>query len=167
MTRIHLICGPVGAGKSTYARALADRHDALVFSIDDWMARLFVADIPAQTSITAMDPAWFTERVNRCEEMIWHLAEQVLARGGSVVLDMGFIRRARRDAARARAQALGLEAQLHYVTADQALRRQRVEQRNAERGTTFAFDVTPAMFAFVEHMFEAPAEDEVVHALAA
>ncbi|MFM8941474.1 MAG: AAA family ATPase, partial [Phenylobacterium sp.] len=41
---LHVIFGPSGAGKSTYAADLARRERAVVFSIDDWMARLFAQD---------------------------------------------------------------------------------------------------------------------------
>src|SRR5689334_16988583 len=43
---VHLICGSTGAGKTTYARRLADEIGAVVFSIDEWMAALFWMDAP-------------------------------------------------------------------------------------------------------------------------
>ncbi|MBD9358893.1 AAA family ATPase [Methylomonas albis] len=46
MGKIHLILGPQGSGKSTYARRLAQAEHATRFSIDEWMQQMFVPDIP-------------------------------------------------------------------------------------------------------------------------
>ena len=43
---LHAILGPCGAGKTTYAHAFARREGAVAFILDDWMARLFGADMP-------------------------------------------------------------------------------------------------------------------------
>ena len=42
----HIICGSTGAGKSTYARKLAEQVGGLHFAIDDWMVTLFWKDSP-------------------------------------------------------------------------------------------------------------------------
>ena len=44
--QIHLICGSTGAGKTTYARELANNIGGIVFSIDEWMVSLFREDAP-------------------------------------------------------------------------------------------------------------------------
>ncbi|MBB5060295.1 putative kinase [Granulicella aggregans] len=103
-----------------------------------------------------VDLAWFAERVDRCERQVWSVAEQLLTQGQSVVLNLGFIRKARRDKARAAAAAVGFETKLHVVDADLETRRTRVADRNSSQGNTYAFAVTPAMFAFAENMYEAP-----------
>ena len=41
---MHLLCGPTGAGKTTYARELAEAESAVRFSIDEWMSALFWMD---------------------------------------------------------------------------------------------------------------------------
>ena len=41
---LHMVCGGVGAGKTTYARKLADEIGGLRFSIDEWMTSLFGPD---------------------------------------------------------------------------------------------------------------------------
>ncbi len=42
--RVHLIAGSTGAGKTTYARALAEQVGGVRFSIDEWMTALFWMD---------------------------------------------------------------------------------------------------------------------------
>jgi predicted kinase len=161
--RIHLICGPVGAGKSTYANQLATTLRGVVFSIDEWMAALFQADISPDTSVQTMNPAWFSERVDRCEAMIYHTSAKLLRAGGVAILDLGFLRRARRDKARDFATAQALAAKLHYVVAEVDVRRQRVVARNEMRAPG-TFSVSPEMFAFAEHIFEALTDDELLYA---
>ncbi len=161
---INLICGPVGSGKSTYATQLGEQLDAVVFSMDEWMAKLFQPDIPEGTTVNSMTPEWFAERVDRCESMIYAVAEAVLRRGRSVILDLGFIRKARRKKAYDFATNLGIAYTLHYVNTEESVRRMRVDQRNRFGGSTYAFRVTPEMFDFAERMFEAPTSEELGNA---
>ena len=46
MAKIHLIVGPVGAGKSTFALRLSQERKALFFNLDEWMIALFRPDRP-------------------------------------------------------------------------------------------------------------------------
>jgi predicted kinase len=153
---IHLLFGPLGAGKSTLALQLADQQRGVRLSIDDWMLELYGPDRP-QT----MDLSWVVARVQRCERRIWAVTTDLVQRGGTAVLDLGCLQAADRARFAAQARALGLPLQPHYVTAPRAIRRQRVLQRNQERGATFAFEVTPGMFDFMESRFEPPSADEL------
>jgi adenylate kinase family enzyme len=47
---IILIVGSTGAGKTTYARKLAEQIQAVVYSIDDWMKGLYWQDMPAKAN---------------------------------------------------------------------------------------------------------------------
>lgn len=153
---IHLIFGPQGAGKTTYSRQLADRSACTRFSIDDWMSELFSPDITRPLSFP-----WVIERIARCEKRIWAVACDVALRGGKVALDLGFMKVASRDKFVALAQAEGLPTQLHFVTAPLDIRKIRVAGRNLSRGETFSFEVTPAMFDFMETQFELPTAAEL------
>lgn len=156
MPTVHLICGSTGAGKTTYAIALTERAGAIRFSIDEWMAALFVADAPATP-----DLAWGLDRTGRCEVQIWEVSRQVLARGLDVVLDLGLSKRAHRDRFRALAREAGAPSRLHYLDVDRETRRARVRTRNAERTGTFSVEVTDFMFDFMEGWFEPPDGDEL------
>ena len=153
---LHVIFGPSGAGKSTYARELARRTPAVHFAIDDWMAQLFAADMPEPLQFD-----WMLERVQRCEGQIWSTAAAVMAAGTSVVLDLGLMKRSDRARVAEIANACELPLQMHFVTASPAVRRARVLERNEVRGETFAIEVTPEMFDFIETVYEPPAPDEL------
>lgn len=153
---LHVIFGPCGAGKTTYAHALARRERAVPFVLDDWGARLFGADVAGP-----IDFAWMRERLGRCLAQIWLTAAEVLAAGTPAVLDIGAMRRADRDRIRQIAQDKGLTLQWHFVDAPQEVRRARVATRNTARGETFVREVPPEMFALFEQLYEAPEPAEL------
>jgi len=156
MITAHLITGNVGAGKTTYAIALADQLGAVRFSIDEWMTALFWMDEPTRSNLP-----WCLERIERCEAQAWKLVEQLASRGVDVVLDLGLSRRAHRDRQRERARGLGVSTKLHFLDADRTTRTARVKKRNEEKAETFAFEVTGEMIEFMEGYFEAPEGDEL------
>lgn len=157
---LNVIYGPSGAGKTTYANAFARRERAVAFILDEWMAQLFGPDIPAQ-----VEYPWLVERVGRCEAQIWSTVAAVMASGTSVILDLGLMRKADRDRIREIAEAVDLPLQWHYVTAPQEARRARVAERTQVHGKSFALQVTPDMFEFVEGVFEAPSPEELTGAI--
>ena len=153
---LHVIFGPSGAGKSTYAKQLARTEPAIHFAIDDWMARLFAADMPEP-----LEFEWMMSRVERCEAQIWSVAAAAMAAGTSVVLDLGLMRKSDRDRVAEIAAACELPLQFHFVTASSEVRRARVLERNEVRGETFAIEVNPDMFDFIEGVYEAPGAEEL------
>lgn len=159
---VHIVFGPQGAGKTTYSRKLAVETGSVRFSIDEWMNQMFGPDLPKPMSLP-----WLMERVRRCEDRIWSTAAEVVERGTSVVLDLGFMKVGDRSRFVALSEARGLRIQRHFVTAPHDLRRERVMSRNAIKGETFAFEVTPAMFDFMERLFEAPTEAELASSMRA
>ena len=157
---LNVIFGPCGAGKTTYAHAFARREKAVAFILDDWMARMFGPDMPEPLQYD-----WMLERVGRCEAQIWSTAAAVLATGGSVILDIGLMRKADRARVREIAEATGLPLQFHFVDATQEVRRARVLDRNVVRGESFAIEVTPDLFDFIEGVYEAPEPAELEGAI--
>jgi len=156
---VHLICGSTGAGKTTYALRLSDQLEAVRFSIDEWMATLFWMDTPQP-----LDPAWSMERVERCLTQIWTVVLQIAARNVPCVLDIGFGQRQSRVRFAELAANAGLSVQLHFIDVAAEERWRRVEERNAQKGSTYqlGFDVTREMFDFVESMWEPPTEAEML-----
>jgi predicted kinase len=153
---LNVIFGPCGAGKTTYAHAFARREKAVAFILDDWMARMFGPDMPEPLQYD-----WMLERVGRCEAQIWSVAAATIATGTSVILDIGLMRVADRSRVREIAEASGLTLQLHFVDAPQEVRRHRVLDRNAVRGESFAIEVTPDLFDFIEGVYEPPQSAEL------
>ena len=155
MSTVHMISGPLGAGKTTLARRLAEEHRALRFSLDEWVMQLFASEAPHP-----MVFEWWAEHCKRCSEHIWSLCQQVLARNVDVILDFGFPAAAHREEYRRRALDLGATVHLHVVTAPANLRWARVQTRNRGDSDTFALPVTQDMFVGSELWWEPPSEAE-------
>jgi predicted kinase len=151
-----MICGPVGAGKSTVAWRLAEQHRAVRFSLDEWVMQLFGSEAP-----DPMRFEWWAERCERCSERIWSVCEALLARDVDVILDFGLPHRVQRNQWRARASQVGASTHLHVVNADASLRWERVQVRNRRESETFALVVTEAMFAGSETWWEPPVGEEL------
>lgn len=156
MTKIMLISGLVGAGKSTYARRLAKDESAIRFSIDEWMIGLFKADFPKQ-----LDFEWSMERIYKIEEQVWSVVEQLIENGTPVILDFGLLQREHRQKFYDWAATNELTIETHVIEADKDIRWQRVLNRNLEKGDTYSLEVNKEMFDFCENLYERPQEDEL------
>lgn len=156
MAQLHLVIGPVGAGKSTFARKLAREHSAVRLDLDEWMAVLFAADRPSENTMP-----WYLERTARCIDQIWSLATQMIACNANVILEIGMI--LRRDRARLYARVDAeprADLRIWILDADRDVRRARVLARNADRGDTFKMIVPPAIFELASDLWEPPDDDE-------
>lgn len=156
---VHMVCGPVGAGKTTYARAYARDQRAALFVIDEWMAELFTMDAPRPLTLE-----WMLPRVLRCEARIWATVHELAGLGVASVVELGFYTRAQRDRFRARASAAAVPLLLHSISAPREVRRGRVERRN-RGGDTLTIEVDAATFAWAEDYYEALADDELAAAV--
>ena len=155
MARVNIVCGSTGAGKTTFARALAEELGAARFSIDEWMGELFWPD-----QQPGADYRWAIERVERCERQIWSVSRDLLKIGCDVVLDLGFTESVQRRRFIEWAQQAGGDPVIHYLDVDAETRRRRVHERNRAKDGTYVFHVDDEMFDFMENLFEPPTAGE-------
>jgi predicted kinase len=149
--RVHLVIGPVGAGKSTFGLGLAREERAVRLTLDEWMTTLFRPDRPDHGVIE-----WYLERSARCIEQICAVAQAVLGAGTSVVLELGLLTRREREGFYERIALTGSPLTVHVVDATRELRRERVAERNRTRGPTFSMPVPPEMFELASDRWESP-----------
>ena len=147
--RIHLVIGPVGAGKSTFAARLARDHAAVRLTLDQWMATLFSPDRPPERVIE-----WYVARAARSVDQICTVAREIIDTGTEVVLEIGLLARREREAFYGR--VFGCDLTVHVLDAAREVRRRRVEQRNRERGPTFSMVVPPEIFELASDLWEPP-----------
>ncbi|WP_019012487.1 AAA family ATPase [Deinococcus aquatilis] len=157
---VHVIYGPQGAGKTTYARTLTTQTQGVRFSIDEWMVTLYGPDLPQP-----LDIAWVMARVARCHTQIWTVVQQLVTVHTPVILDLGFLTTDDRERARQLAIHCGAAPTFHLIDAPADLRRSRVLHRNEIQGETFALTVTPAMFDMMERVYQPPTASELAEAL--
>ncbi len=164
---IRLVCGPIGAGKTTYAMALAEQTRSIRFSEDEWLAKLFVPDASEGLLEQPMQVVgeWATERYLRCRSQIWLVCKQLLSNNISIVLDGAAANQSQRDAIRKKAIDHSVDFQLYYITAPSTVRHKRVFERNQHQGCTYSLEVTPAMFEHTENFFEPPIGEELENAI--
>ena len=155
MPTIHLIEGPVGAGKSTFSTSLALRKGGVHIALDEWFATLFSKDRPD----TDFFP-WYIERKSRCLELIWQLTCKILTSGMDVVLELGLIQRESRQEFYNRILAEGFDFSVYVLNAPRDIRRERVQHRNVVKGPTFSMVVPDHVFDIASDMWEAPDECE-------
>ena len=153
---IHLICGPIGAGKTTFAAGHAKNIHGPVFSVDEWMVSLFAKDMPMP-----MDWSWIAERATRCEERILDTALRLVPLGMPCVLDIGLLRADRRGQVALDIRSKGHKPQFHFLDVPAEERWRRIEHRNAQRNETFHMEVSREMFDFIETIWEPPSVGEL------
>lgn len=149
--RLHLLYGLAGSGKSTLARELSTEGDAVRFTLDEWMLRLY-PDLDFESGE-------YGHRAGDVRELIWTIAEQVLESGTDVVLDWNSWSRDRRRWAVERASRSGAPVILHRLTASVDLASSRARART-DRRTPFAHPVTRAGNEHLATLLEEPSPAE-------
>lgn len=156
MSRVIIVCGQTGAGKTSYSIKISDEIKAIKFSIDPWMQNLFSKDMES------LDFNWMMERIERCQVQIWEVAKQIINNDRNIVLDLGFTTKDQRKLFIDKAKELGINAEVHYINTPVDTRKLRVIKRNTEKNPeVYAFEVTDQMFEFMEPRFEPPCDAEL------
>jgi predicted kinase len=147
---VFTVCGLPGAGKTRFARKLAEDRRAVCFSADEWVLALYGPDLPV---------ARFSEFKERVWEQIWRVAERLLALGTSVVLDFSFYLRADRDEFRRRATAAGADFRVYFLECSLDVARGRVQARN-RRPAADTFSIGARDFDQLVALLEPPGTEE-------
>ncbi len=152
---MYLIEGPVGAGKSTYAAQLAAERGGVHLNLDEWMVTLFAADRPEENFM-----GWYAECKRRLLAQIWRVASSIVAAGHTVVLELGLVDAASREAFYARVDDGNHVLRVTVLDADVDVRRARVIGRNETQGATFRMHVPPEIFELANAAWQPPSVAE-------
>jgi len=154
---IHLIVGNTGSGKTTYAMALKEKTNGVIFSIDKWNNTLYLADKKPTDGLE-----WFLKRIERAEKIIMDLVGQLENSKTDSMLDLGLSKFEHREKFRKYAHLNGYKLKIHFLDITQDIRLNRVMKRNEEKGKTFEFEVSKEDFDFMENWFEKPNQKEMI-----
>lgn len=152
---LHLLVGPVGAGKTTYAQRQCAQSSALLLDLDTWMVRLYGND---ERPVEDVLP-WYLERRERCRALIWDTALSILASGTDVYLEIGLLGTSERANFYKEVLARNLNMRVCVVDAPRDVRRTRVQQRN-QNPTPYTQIVPAQFFEQASDAWQPPGEAE-------
>ena len=141
--RLILVCGLPGSGKTRHAKQLEDKLRAVRFCPDEWM-------------ITLEIDLYDAKKRERIEALQWTFAEQLLARGQTVIIEWGTWARSERDTLRVRARALDAAVELHFLDAPTDVLLSRIRARTHENRSMDRDDLLKGA-----DMFERPSLEEM------
>ena len=118
-SRLIIVCGLPGSGKTRLATALERRLEAVRLSADDWMHALRLS-------------LWDEAMRANVEALQWTVAQRLLAIGTIVIVEWGTWARTERDTLRLGARVLGAEVELHYLTAEVDVLFARIRRRQMD-----------------------------------
>jgi predicted kinase len=150
-SKLYLMCGFVGAEKTTLAKKLEKQNHAIRFSTDEWMIGLFNFKGDFGPS--------YIEAKKQCKTFIWELSKKLLLSGHDVVLDFGFLSKKERTLFRKRAQQIGTEPVLYYLNVPIEELKKRVVARN-KKLPSGTFHITDQWFNDWLSKFEVPGKRE-------
>lgn len=142
----YLICGFLGAGKTTYSQKLAAQTNAVHLNPDEWCMKLF-----SKEEYEANWDDCFKKAVNS----LWQKANEYAKQNKSVIFDMGFWDKKDRQNAYAKAIDMGFEPVICYVYAPDDILISRISQRKG-----IIAEHNCKNFSNLKTLFEAPDDDE-------
>ena len=149
--KLIFLCGKMAAGKSTLAKDLAQRADAVLLVQDELLDALFPGEIT--------DIAGFLKYSTRLQNALTPHVCALLSRGISVVLDFPANTTTQRAWFREMFERANVEHELHFVDAADAVCKRQLRDRSQHLppGTPWTTD---AEFDAITKVFQRPSEDE-------
>lgn len=151
MGKLLFFCGKMAAGKSTMARELASREDAVLLVEDHFLERLYPREIT--------DVALYVTYSSRVRDALGPHVVSLLSRGITVVLDFPGNTRRQRAWFRRLIDDSGAEHELHFIDTSDARCIRQLTQRSSGLAPESRW-TTEAEFQVVTAYFEPPLADE-------
>ncbi|HEU5430423.1 MAG TPA: ATP-binding protein [Thermomicrobiales bacterium] len=147
---VYVLCGFIGAGKTTFAKQLAAQTGAVRITKDEWLIRM-VGNDPTIDGYADYD-------AKMCG-LSRDVAFQLAANGIDVIIDEGVWEKEQRDRLRQRAEEVGAEAVVYFLDTPMETIRERVARRNMNAAND-SFKISGELLDFYLQYWEPPGEDE-------
>jgi len=148
---VHLICGFIGSGKSTFAKKLEKETGAVRFTKDEWVVRIFGHNPKKIDGFEKYD--------NRMVKLVTDVALDCIKAGSDVIIDDGFSSKSQRKEIYDRITKLGASYQLYYLKCSDEISKQRTLQRS-ENPSKDSFIIDEGMYDSYKKHFEPPSNGE-------
>ena len=152
--KLIFLCGKMAAGKSTLARALAEREGAVLLVQDQLLDSLYPGEI--------RDVADFARCSSRLRSALEPLVGALLEQGTSVVLDFPGNTRTQRAWFRSLFERAQAPHELHFIDASDATCKRQLRERSQHLPPGAPW-TSEAEFAAITAYFVPPAADEGFH----
>ena len=152
MATLHLMVGLPCSGKTTKAKILEKKYNAIVLTLDKWHIKLFGNDTMEKTHDI---------RHKIIEEMMLEIAERLLILGTNVILDFGFWGKKERMYLRNKAKEIGVNFKIHFMDVPKEELNKRLDKRNNElpAGT---FEIPKEKMDEYMEIFQRPEREELL-----
>ncbi len=153
MATLHLICGTISSGKTTYARRMMAEKPALLLSVDEVTLAL-AGVIPPDRHDAATDGV---------KQYLMAKAREALAADLDVIFDWGFWKKVDRAQMEATLAAERIAHVWHYIDISQSRWDAQIAKRNeaVRQGQTSAYLVDPGLKEKCLSWFEPPCREEI------
>ncbi len=153
-TKLILLCGKMGAGKTTTSKAIAEESNAVLISEDEWLSSHY----PAQ--INTFDD--YIKYAQQIKPFVKAHVQNILTAGVTVVMDFPANTQRQRKWLLSICQEIGSDHELIYLNISDERCLSQISKRRKEQPERSQFD-TQEMFYEVSKYFEAPSKEEGLH----
>jgi predicted kinase len=147
---VYVLCGFIGAGKTTFAKKLEEQTGAVRITKDEWLIRM-VGNDPTIDGYEDYD--------GRMCGLSRDVAFQLAGKGIDVIIDEGVWLKEHRDILRRRAEEAGARAVVYYLDTPIETIRERVARRNMNLSKD-SFKISRDLLDGYLKYWEPPGEDE-------
>jgi len=147
----YVICGFIGAGKTTFARKLEHETNAIRITKDEWIIRIFGNKVTFDKNFERYD--------KNITELATDIAFKILKSGKDVIIDEGFWVKSQRDDIKKKIQQVGAKPILYYVECPVEKMKERVVNRS-NNPPLDSFEINEEMFDSYLKYWEPPTVEE-------
>jgi len=153
LAKVILICGKICSGKTTYAKNIMDKTNAVILSVDEITLALFGQHLGEKHD----------EITEKTEKYLLKKAVEIISIGVNVIFDWGFWTHKKREFITDYFKGLNINIEWHYVDVDKETWYKNVQKRNKdiENNIEDAYFIDDNLAEKFWNIFEEPKKEEI------